>query len=269
MSRPFKLWLCAACMTGVLNADAFGGRPVFSLGVVAINSTPVPGGFTRHVQALPGDVLTLKVYLRNWSPSGERLNAYQMQLETLDFQSGSGGSIKPVDYETARENNTMNLANCFVDQSDPEWLFVGRQSITLTDTRSPAYRWMSVLVDTADALLCDDPDKMFYAGTVKMKVSDDARGTFTLGFMEVETSSLLLDEHGVLISPLEFENLTVVIRPDILGVIDRLNGDQQVAVERVDMDGNGEVSPADITKALDVLNGTTAEPEPAEATTAE
>ena len=267
MLKLVRLWLYTGWLTGILATTALGHPPVFSMEVAAVNSTPVPGSIARHLEVLPGDTLTLRIYLRNWSPAGEPLNAYQMQLEVLDFASGMSGTIKPVNYETARETNTMNLDNCFVDQLDPEWIFSGHQTITLVDTRSAGYRWMSVLVDTADAILCDQNDAKYYTGTVMMSVSDDARGTFTIGFMEEQTSSLLLDEHGVMITPLEFEVLTIVVQPDILGVIDRLNGTQNISVKRADIDGDGDVATNDVRRALDFLNGLSTDATPTEAGT--
>lgn len=261
MLKLGQLCLYTACIMGILSTDAFGGLPVFSMEAAAVNSTPLPGGPVRDLEVHPGDVLTVEVYLRNWSPAGELLNAYQMALESLDFTSGSAGAIKPVNYKKARERSKMNLANCFIDKNAPNWVFYGRQDITLVDTRSDGYRWMSVLVDSDKARASDQDDAKRYTGTVLMKVSDDALGTFTIGFLEAPQSTLLLDYHGVMIAPLAFEALTIVVQPDILGVVDRLNGVTEVSVERADVNGDGKVAVGDISKAVDLLNGGT---EPAE-----
>jgi hypothetical protein len=254
-----KLARCFCCYTGcltvILASSASAKQPVFSIGAVAVNSTAVPGGFDRYVKVLPGDTLTLEIFLRNWSPAGERMNAYQMQLEPLDFTSGSAGAVAPANYKEAREANEMNLENCSVDQFNPEWVFTGGQTITLVDTRSSGYRWMSVLVDTAQAVLCDQDDTMYYTGTLIMQVSDDARGTFTIGFMEDPAASLLLDTNGVMITPLEFEALSIAVQPDVLCVIDRLNGDDEVTLKRADQDGDGKVATGDVRRAVNLLNG--------------
>ncbi len=255
MLKLGQLCLFTGWIMGILSTDALGEPPIFSMEVNAVNSTPLAGGPARYLEVLPGDVLTLEVYLRNWSPAGEPLNAYQMQLESLDFTSGSAGAIRPVDYKETREGSKMNLANCFIDQNAPKWVFAGLQQITLVDTRSEGYRWMSVLVDADQAPPSDQDDTKHYTGTVLMKVSDDALGTFTIGFMEASHASLLLDHHGVLIAPLAFESLTLVVQPDILGVIDRLNGVTEVSVERADTDGDGKVAVGDVSKAMDLLNG--------------
>lgn len=228
----------------------------------AVNSVPLPDGPITHVNARPGDVLTLDVFLRDWSPGGDHLNAYQMQLEPMDFRSGSAGSIKPVDYDAKRERGEMNLDNCLVNQNDPRWLFAGKQTITIIDTRSAGYRWMSVLVDTSDARACEQDGVKHYAGTVHMAVSDDALGTFTIGFMEDPSASLLLDERGVGITPLAFETLTVEILPDVLSVIDALNGAEEAPVVRGDVDGDGKLAHEDARKAIDMLNGKGGEPAP-------
>ncbi len=87
--------MCIGCLAGTLGTTALAQQPVYSMEAVAVNSIPCSDVPVTHVKARPGDVLTLEVFLRDWSPAGDRLNAYQMQLEPMDFRSGLAGSIKP------------------------------------------------------------------------------------------------------------------------------------------------------------------------------
>jgi len=254
MIRFSRLCLHALCMAGLLAVPATAKQPVFSMEVAAVNGVPVNGGPARHIEVLPGDMLTLQVYLRNWSPSGELISAYQMQLEPMDFASGSAGQIRPVEYQGTKEMGKTNSDNCFVDQSNPEWIFFGRQTITLVDTRSAGYRWMSVLVEPDDNILNEQDDKKYYTGTVYMKVSDDAQGTVTIGFMEVQTSTLILDQGAAMIEPIEFETLTIVVQPDVFRILDRLNGSQDIPLEPADFDRDGKVGANDLRQAITQLN---------------
>ena len=195
--RLLYLGVTIGCVVGFSAVPTAVGTPekppTFSMEAAAINGVPIDGGPRRDdVRLLPGDVLAVEVFLRNWSPAGEQLSAYQMQLEPMDFSSGPAGHIQPAAYAESRERNEANMANCMVDQSDPRWIYAGLQTITLVDTHTPGYRWMSVLVDPGDIIVCEQDDTKYYTGTVFMQVSDDARGTFTIGFMEIATSSLVL-----------------------------------------------------------------------------
>jgi len=251
VSRVFP---AALALAGVLAPGASAENPTFSMEAVAVNSRELEGGPVSVFHARPGDVITVRINLRDWSPNGERLNAYQAQIEPMDFTTGSSGNVQPVNYTKAREEQKMNLDNALIEQSDPDWIFAGKQTVSLVDTRSAGYRWMSVLADTSDANVHEQDGRKFYAGTLLLKASDDARGRFILGYIEDPSASLLLDERGLMINPLEFELLTVVVLPDVLGAIARLNGADAIPLERADIDGNGELAYADVQKGIEMLN---------------
>ena len=87
------------------------------------------------------------------------------------------------------------------------------------------------------------------------RVSDNAQGGFTVALLENPISSGLRDGMNHPIEPVEFENLTVVVRPNLVALIDGLNGVERVPECQIDLDRNGRSGPADVLKAISMLTG--------------
>jgi hypothetical protein len=200
------------CFIGVSTAATMGQTPTFSLELAEINSIPICGGGVSQMTVAPRDVLTAKVFLRDWSPNGEELRAYQAEVEHLSFTSGTAGSIKPVAYEQTTLLGYHNLRNAFIDQTDPGLAHAGEQIIAFGDTDSvvPGYRWMSVVFRDGGPICRQDGIK-HYTGTLKLVVSKDAKGTFTLELVPGKERSGLRTPSGQAIEPVNVESLTLVI----------------------------------------------------------
>ena len=199
-----------AGLAGLLGAAAAAQTPPFSLEVVAINSFPLKEPVT-HVAALPGDVMTVEVLLRDWSPNGEVLRAYQATIDPDGYTSGDAGKIEPVDFDTTSLLGEENASNCFVDTTNPRFVHAGLKTIPLADSISLAYRWLSVLLAQDESPYCAQDGEKFYVGTLRVRVSDDARGLFTLGLAEDSGSCGLRDPDNKPIIPLDLEPLTIEV----------------------------------------------------------
>ena len=250
-SRPCGLLVCILGMGIAASAEAV---PTFSLEATAVNSTPIAGGPVSRVAASPGDIITMEAYVRDWSPDGDTLAAYQVQIDPEAFSSGTAGRIAPIDYDVTQQSGEENNANCFIDKQHPRFVHAGLETLPLTDTRSEGYRWASVLLGIRGPVSPEDGTK-FYCATLKLQVSDDAQGTFTIVALEDPISSGLRDNTNRAITPVEFEPLTIVAYPSLAAVIDGLNGAADVLDSQVDVDRNGAGGPTDVFRVITMVNG--------------
>ena len=196
---------------------AHAATPTYSLEAAAINMVPLPAGRSDMIIVAPGDVITAKMYLRDFSPDGERLRAYQAELDLTSFSSGSAGTIKPVDFDVAKKEERENKENAFIDEADPMWVHGGLHTIPLTDTRkAPGYRWLTVLLDPKEAPVHPQDGTKFYCGSVHLQVSPDAEGEFTLSFVKDTTVTGLLDEDNKQIAPIDYESLRIEVRSGVV-----------------------------------------------------
>jgi len=199
-------------IAGVVRAqERVAFMPVYSVEAVAVNSVSIGKAPVGTVAVAPGDVITVKLLLRNWSPSGQKLRAYQVQLDPAGFESGTSGAIKPVGHNPGNAND----ANAFIDMNDPDFVHKGLQSIPLTDSAAAGYRWLDVLINGDQGPVSAQDNKKFYCGTVRLQASPDASGTFKIAVVEEPATSGLLDPGNEPILPVGYEALTVEVRPGI------------------------------------------------------
>lgn len=212
-SFGFRRTVSQGIVFGVLAVSAFGQAPTFSLEAVQINNASTPGGPVNRIAVTPGDVITVKVLLRDWSPSGELLRGYQAELDPAGFQSGTEGRIVPVGYDETRAKQEQNTA-LFIDESDPEYIHRDMGRIPITDTiSSDGGRWLTVLLKPEEGPKSAQDGKKFYLGTAKLEVSPDAKGTFTLALVNDPLTTGLLDLDNEIINGIKWEPMTVEIRP--------------------------------------------------------
>lgn len=191
---------------------AQGPVPTYSVEAVALNDVPLPGAPVKLLTASPGEIITAEIYLRDWSPQGEDLRAYQVQLDENSFQGLISGHIKPTEYDLARKENRENPRNAFIDLNRPDFIHAGSQTIAITDTRqAPGYRWLSVLIDFDRAPVSPQDGSKFYCGTVRLTVSVDASGVFNIGPSADPAVSGLLVQDGVELPSINYESLEVTI----------------------------------------------------------
>lgn len=207
------LFVLASCP---LVSNAAGQNPTLSLKAVKVNGVPIPRANTTDVN--PGDVVTAEIFIRDWTTTIERLAAYRTAINRDSFVSGTRGTVLPLGWdapptddigcttsadcptefpvcqlfdvlgglcigpdhdpsigvyiECARSDSVLECQPCFFPPCD-DWFpaeIVGHTSI----------RYGQTLNNFGDAQTYSDPEK--YAGTLIVKVSDDACGTFTFPF---------------------------------------------------------------------------------------
>lgn len=181
--------------------------PTISLEAVAVNDIPIPAGPTRTLKLAIGDVVTCKIFVRDWSPAGEPLRAYQVQLDEASYASGDQGVVQPVDFQM----NPDKDPNAFIDRDDPQWVHKGLQAIAMVDTVSAGYRFLSVAEDPKSAPVSEMDGKKFVCGTVRMVASKNAKGTYKLGVVEDPYASSIITPDNENVVPIEYEKLVVEV----------------------------------------------------------
>ncbi len=116
----------------VQEIDVVGGgktppRPTFSVAATEINGIDVGRRPTSSVAVRPGDILTVEIFLRDWSPNHERLRGYQVQVDSDSYTSGDAGDIYPRGFSTTTDLNGRctaggpdgipNHENVYIDDS--------------------------------------------------------------------------------------------------------------------------------------------------------
>lgn len=185
--------------------------PVFSIEAFEVNSVPITNGPASKITVAPGDVITAKIMIRNWSPQGQPLRGYQATLDAAGFKSGTTGTIQPVGYQPG----TNNEANAFIDLKDPAFIHKGHGSVPLVDSASENYRWLNVLLDEKNSPVAAQDGKKYYCATVKLRPSDDATGIFKLSLMEENMASGLLDPANEPILPVGSEPLHIEVKSGV------------------------------------------------------
>lgn len=232
MNPGFRILTVAVLLATILiwtfvTNSVQAGNPTISLVASELNFSPLAGGPTRELTVIPGDRVTAEVTVRDWSPQGEKLIAYQAMIEPVGFNSGPKGFIEPVLYAEAQRKELDNAPNVFVDKNRPDYIYKDQHSVPIVDSRSEGYRWMAVMLN-GEGPVCPQDGKNYYGGTTHLMVSDNAAGSFTLFLKEGEDFSTLLKPPGPKIDNIEYENLRInVLQPADSGfwpgMLDRLN----------------------------------------------
>lgn len=196
-------------LCGLMTTMAVGQTPTYSIEAVAVNGIPIPDGPTNHVSISHGDVVTAKIFIRNWSPGGEKLRAYQVKIDDASYATGEQGVVQPVDFQMNPEKDP----NAFIDESDPQWVHHGHPTIPLVDTASLGYRWLSVLLDPNGGPVSAQDGKKFSCGTVKLTPTPNAKGTFTIALVEDPYTTGLITTDNEQLAPIEYERLSVDLQP--------------------------------------------------------
>lgn len=241
-------------------AKPAGPTATFSIEAVAVNSVPLPGGPLAELKVAPGTIIKAEMFVRDWSPNGEVLRSYQVELDYSGYISGEQGSVKPIGYDTPPAPG-LDSPHAYVDKSDPRFVHRNSDAITIADVHQvPGYRWINVLINQEDAPVCPQNGERYYVGTVELAASKDAKGVFTLKFVEGEERSGLRDPMNIAILPVNYEPLVIhvqeeygkmVVRGSIPsdGDIDARLINGKTATTRVDLmflaDASG-VKPADL-----------------------
>jgi hypothetical protein len=221
-----KCWLLVVGCLGFASRALFAQAPTYSLEVAAINGMPVTPRLSS-IEVEQGDVITVEVFLRNWSVSGVPLKAYQFAFDSSGYTSGFSGNVHPRDFATTTQMpvpctstdtaGPENTANAFIDTSRPDFVHAALNPYFAVGTRRCGYRYGSA-VPTAGPTSLAGVKK--YCGTLILMASADATGTFTVR-LDRNTDSRSFLRSGFAggeptpIEPLSFEDLTILVVPEI------------------------------------------------------
>lgn len=260
---------------------ALAQSPVISIEVAGLNGSPVNPRVSGIIVE-PTDELTVEVFIRNWSGgNGAPLAAYQFAFDPASFTSGSSGNLYPKDFATTTDVNglctsggtagTENPANAFITTGRSDFAHFGLSPFTSVDSESCGYRFGSaVAVDGPISV----PGVKQYAGTIVLKVSPNALGTFTVTLNPSSAATALWRSAGQMLGPISFEHLSVTVVPSAdLNILSSIPFNNSVdARQPVRPDGTGaagftmidlvfnkstnNLSPADFALVLDPPGGT-------------
>ncbi len=191
-------------------AESSVAVPTYSLEAVGVNDIVIPGGPVKKVTVASGDIITAKIFVRDWSPMGEKLRAYQIKIDDNSYATGDEGVVQPNEFQMRPDKDP----NALIDDTDPQWVHKGRPTIPLTDTVSAGYRYLSVLLDPYDGPVSPQDGTKFSCGLLKLRPTPNAKGTFTLQLVEDPYTSSLLSTDNAEITPVEYERLTVTVSND-------------------------------------------------------
>jgi len=197
-----------SCLTGLLAVTVAAQNPTLSLEATAVNWVPLEKP-TTEITVGPSDILTLQIFARNWSPNGEALRAMQAVIDDRSYTSGESGKILPLDYELTTAQETENKNNAYVDTFAADYIFAGLKELAVVDTISWGYRYLNVVVDRDQSVVCPEPDTRYSCGILNVKVSEDASGTFLFGLDDRFENSILRDADNLPIGPMEYDAITI------------------------------------------------------------
>lgn len=181
--------------------------PVYSWEAVEINGQPISGGPAARITIAPGDTFTMKLMLRDWSPNGEKLRGYQAMVDSESFKSGKSGAVQPIDFGTVADN----AANAFIDRKEKGYVQPDLDSIPIVDAAAVNYRFMNVILEADRGPVAKQDGKKFICGTLKMKATPDASGTFTIKLVGDPDSTSLLTPDSRQIDPLTLDPIVVEV----------------------------------------------------------
>ncbi len=212
--KPFStmcLVLIAVAANRTRAEDPVLLMPMFSIEAFEVNSVSIKNGPTGKITVAPGDVIAAKILIRNWSPQGQKMRAYQAKLDPAGFKSGQTGTVQPVGHTPG----TNNDANAFIDLKDPTFVHKELASIPLVDSASEGYRWLNVLLELEQSPVSAQDSRKYSCGAMKLQASPDAAGTFKISLVEEGGASGLLDPANEPIVPQGYEPLLVEVKAGV------------------------------------------------------
>lgn len=188
-----------------------------SLQAVKLNGAPIAP--TNDITAAAEDVIEADMFVSGWGPQlpgGVRV--FQLHLDgRVGFRSGENGTVLPLGWDAPLapipcSNDTqctdphwpicVGLDGCrgpnhnptlgvFMDRTRPDFMFHQQVGQFAIDTLGPNYRFLGLAEDPQ----ATTPDLGIprYCGTVILRVSANACGVFTIGFITEYESTILAD----------------------------------------------------------------------------
>ena len=183
MNTLAKLGVIGCCLV-LASTAVYGQNPTFSLDIVDVNGSPPTGGRSM-TEAAPGDIITIELRLRDWSPTGQGLRGFQAALDYDSYFTGNLGNVLPKDFATTTDVNgycsggsgvlgTSNTANALMDTGRGDYIFSGYTGFPSVASNACDYWYTGALLFPPGPVAPQDGTS-FYCGTVILEVSADAQ----------------------------------------------------------------------------------------------
>jgi len=219
------------------------------------NNILIPAGGSR---------VTLQAFFSGWDldrDGNPLLHLYQFTFDSAGLTSGSSGSLASAAIACANNNDCFGQSTCnsgvcdgyaaaFIDDARPDFLFSGLNAIVAADVSQPNYRWGSVITSGVFVGV-PDAGRAGYAGSLILDASQDALGTFTIGFLMGPSDSFYGGPDNDPILPMNAgvpATITIVDDCNNNGVSDRTD---LTAGTSQDCNGNGFPDQCDLVLADD------------------
>ena len=207
-------WMVCA-LVGLMAIPALG-QMTLSFKAVAVGGQGLPGGPGTYAEADPGDEIVIYFYLSDYTPTGVPMRAFQIAVDSAGYTSGTTGNVLPKDYDSTTAVGLMNTANALIDETNPGYIFSGLSGFAVVSSNASEYWYVGTMF--TGGIICDGCEPA-YLGTLILKVSDDASGTFVINADLtdlVETvpgpdNTFFNDEDGGFIYPYTIEPLTIQV----------------------------------------------------------
>jgi hypothetical protein len=223
---------------GVLSAGTVVEAAVFSLKAVKRNNVAIPGAPVASLSVFPGDKIEAEIFLSGWGsdlPLG--VQQFLAKIDALGYISGTNGKVMPDGWCAPRdlipctESSTCpasypicvtppNPYGCtcsgfnpslgaFITSQRTDFFFATIDDLTIIDFSSLFYRFIGVVTVVEGSVLDNLGPR--YIGTLVLRVSADACGTFRIGF-QGGGESYINDPRGTQVFP--------TLQPLVLNVSD-------------------------------------------------
>ncbi|MCH7596643.1 MAG: hypothetical protein IID35_08805 [Planctomycetes bacterium] len=153
-----------------------------------------------------GFLVYLELQLEGWGSTGRRLRTYQAKILYETFGSGAGAPLELFSIPCASTADCESThgekgPKCIGGVCEPAWINKTRTDMVFFDqlqndcvaafdrSHSPLLFFAVAATNPSDTEFCSEADKgiIYYAGTLALWVPPGAAGTYTIGFIEVET----------------------------------------------------------------------------------
>ncbi len=193
-------WDSSTLGRGKMNNSLRGCTPQISLRPVSADTNNMVRG--SDILVPPGGAeVTFDIIASDWNTLGvgTLVGEAKAQVDSTGYSSGTTGSLSPVIMPSPS-------TGAFIDTVRADYLFQSIASTENVDTATPDYTWTA---SASPATGVSDLDTAAYFGTLKLDVSPDATGTFTIDLLS--GGSHLLDDGGATIASVALNAAKITI----------------------------------------------------------
>ena len=152
-------------------------------------------------------VVTLELYMSGWDPNQDEdpfLRTYQVTVDSDDYSSGDGEPLGPLDGCCPGDPDS-----CFVNEEHEDFVFDGIGTpVTAVCIVNLDYEMGGTVMGANGKA---DDGGAYYGATLVLEVPDGAKGTYTIGFVDLATKTFMDDEVGAPITPIDLTSAVIEV----------------------------------------------------------